>query len=176
MKIIAAFLVLCTAALVIAAGCTSQQPAPQTTVPTTIAPVTTVPVETATTAAATAVPAELSRSWTLTLMKIKNGTVPMAPTGSPVTITFLPDGKLNGNGGCNGYSADFTLSGKTTEKGNGIAVRPITATKIFCNRVASQENTYFSILQQATAYEVSIDTLTITASDGTSLLFSSVKP
>jgi heat shock protein HslJ len=106
----------------------------------------------------------------------RNGTELTAPTGDPVTLTFIPDGTLSGNGGCNDYSAGFSLIGQPTSKGDAIAVGPITATKMFCNRVAAQEQTYFTILHQAVAYDVNINTLRIVASDGTYLTFATGNP
>lgn len=179
MKTITILLLLCAGALVLAAGCASQQPATPTTVPATGTPVaTTAPVTPApvvTTAPAAGVPADLTRTWTLTLMAVKNGTEPTAPTGTPVTLTFRPDSTLNGNGGCNDYSAGFSLSGAVPAKGDPITIGPITSTKVFCNRVAAQESTYFSILKKAVAYDVVINTLRITASDGTYLSFTAGK-
>lgn len=177
MKIIAVLVLLCAGVLVLAAGCTSQQPAAQTTVPaTTMTIATFAPTTPVATVTATGVPADLARRWTLTLMAARNGTELTTPTGDPVTLTFLPDGTLIGNGGCNDYSASFTLSGQPTPKGDAIAVGPITATKMFCNRVAAQEQTYFTILHRAVAYDVNINTLRITASDGTYLSFTTGTP
>lgn len=178
MKTIAVLLLLCAGAIVLAAGCTGQQPAPPTTIPATTTtgatPAPSVPTPSVT-VAPTVVPADLTRTWTLTLMAVRNGTEPSAPSGTPVTLTFWADGTLSGNGGCNDYSADFSLSGPVPAKGNPITIGPITSTKMFCNRVAAQENTYFGILKNAVAYEVVINTLRITASDGTYLSFAAGK-
>jgi len=172
MKIIAILLLLCAGMLLLAAGCISQQPAASPPVPaqatTAMTAAQPAPVVTAT---VSVVPRQLVRQWTLTLLAARNGTEPMAPAGSPVTLSFHTDRTLGGNGGCNDYSAGFTLSGETTATGSAIAIGPVTATKMFCNRVASQETTYFSILQKAVTYTVDVDTLTITASDGTYLVF-----
>ena len=34
-------------------------------------------------------------------------------TFSPITATFLNEGKVTGSGGCNGYSADFQLGNES---------------------------------------------------------------
>lgn len=170
MKIPAALPVLLVLALLLSAGCTGQQPAPQTTV-TTVA-VTPTPVPTV---ATPAVPADLAQSWTLSLMAIKNGSAIIKPVKA-ATITFWPTGALSGYSGCNNYNAPFSLSGEMTPKGKAIAVGPITSTLMYCQAVADQETMYYGILQQAAAYTINGDKLTITASDGTSLSYTVVKP
>ena len=170
MKIAALILLICAGALALAAGCAGEQPAPPATVPVTTAPAATTATPTpVTTATAAVVPPDLLRPWTLTLMA-QNGADPVAPCCSPVTLSLRSDMTLAGNGGCNDYSAGFTLAPASLKSG-AITIGPITSTKIFCNRVAAQENTYFAILQQASAYDVSIDTLRIIAADGSYLVF-----
>lgn len=170
MKTIAAILSLFVLALVLFAGCTSQQPAPQTTVTTpTMTPLPPVTTTTPT------VPADLAQSWRLSLMAINNGGAIIKPVGS-VTVTFWPTGALSGYSGCNNYNAPFTLSGEMTPKGNAITVGPIATTTMYCEAVADQETTYYAILQKAAAYTINGEKLTITASDGTSLSYTIVKP
>lgn len=170
MKTIAALPALLMLALVLGAGCTSQQAAPQATV--TTATMTPMPPETVTTQA---VPADLAQSWTLSLMAIKNGSAIIKPVGS-VSITFWPTGALSGYSGCNNYNAPFALTGETTPKGKGLAVGPIVSSTMYCQAVADQERTYYAILQNAAAYTINGDRLTITAADGTSLSYTIVKP
>lgn len=170
MKTIAASLAFFVLALALFAGCTGQNPATHTTMTTPA--MTTTPVVTATTPM---VPANLAQSWRLSLMAINNGGAIIKPVGS-VTITFWPTGALSGYSGCNNYNAPFTLSGEVTAKGNAITVGPIATTTMYCEAVADQETTYYAIIQKAAAYTINGDKLTITASDGTSLSYTIVKP
>jgi len=167
MKTIPVLLLLSAIVFVFAAGCTSNQSAPQTTVTTAAA--------TKVTTTATAEPSDLAGSWTLSLMAIQRGTVIQRPTAA-ISLTVWPDGTLAGYSGCNNYNAAYTLGGEMTEKGSAIAVGPIAATKKYCEQLAGEETTYLAILQDAMAYTVNGDKLTITAHDGTALSFVAVKP
>ena len=162
MKTDAALLFLCTVAFAVFAGCTAQQPAPPTPTP---APATTI-LTTATTIA----PSDIVGTWTVTTMAIQNGRAVQTPTVQ-MTATFLSNGTVMGYSGCNNYAAAYTLTGATTPKGKGISTGPVTASQRFCSTVADQETAYLAILQGAVAYNVNIDKLTITANDGTAIVY-----
>jgi len=156
----------CVLILILAAacaGCTGTTTAPATTV-TTPAPVV------VTTAAAPALPAMLAGSWQLTTMAVQGGTAVTYPTAA-ITLTFNSDGTVFGNGGCNNYNGPYVLTGATTAKGNGIAIGPLSSTKMNCQTTSSQENTYLGILEKAMAYDVDSTQLTLTASDGNVLIY-----
>ena len=160
--LIPALIVALIIALVAITGCTNQQPAPQTTTPSTA----TVPV----TAAAPAVPADLAQPWTVNVMAVQNGARIVRPT-TEITLNIMPTGVIYGYSGCNNYNAVITLSGGMTTKGYAVAVGPITVTKKYCQIYSDQESLYLGILQDAMAYNVNGDKLTITAHDGTAIGF-----
>ncbi len=84
-------------------------------------------------------------------------------TGSTPTATFA-DGHLSGNGGCNGFTGDYTLSGSAT-----IKIGPLVSTLMACADAAvqTQEQHYLAALQLATAYRVTPTTLELLRPGGT---------
>jgi heat shock protein HslJ len=147
------------------AGCTSNKPAPQP-VPTTAA----LPTVMVTTTAPPAVPAQLAGNWVVTKMGIQDGTAVTNPT-TQITLTFIPDGTVAGNGGCNNYNGPFALKAAITPKGNGISIGPLVSTKMFCQATSNQETTYLNILGKAMAYNVDGNQLSITATTGDVLMY-----
>ncbi|TRW25794.1 META domain-containing protein [Flavobacterium zepuense] len=78
-----------------------------------------------------------------------NGSAPIADefnNGLP-TINFTTDNKVNGKGGCNGYSGTYTL----TDKG-ALTLGPLMSTKMFCP--GGGENKYMAALQKANTTKV----------------------
>ena len=59
-------------------------------------------------------------SWTLTGVNNGRGAVESLPTGVEVTAKFGTDGKVSGSGGCNTYSAPYTIDGGNIKFGVGI--------------------------------------------------------
>ena len=161
-------LLLLLIAAVTVVGCTeNQEPLPATTItatPTTVSP---EPAE--------IMPASVARAWTLSLMAIQNGRVIVRPAAD-FTLTVLQDGTIYGYSGCNSYNSAVTMTGETTQKGSAITVRPVTATNKYCEQVADQETTYLAILQNAMAFSVNGNKLTITAADGTALVYEVKSP
>jgi heat shock protein HslJ len=69
--------------------------------------------------------------------------------GSQPTLTFGPDGKVSGSGGCNTYTGTVTTSGMAI-KFSGLA----TGTKKSCtDEQNAQEATYLKALGQAQTFE-----------------------
>jgi heat shock protein HslJ len=157
-----AFLVIVA---VLIAGCTTPQPVPQP------APVTIPLTVVVTTPAPPAVPAQLAGNWIVTSMGIQDGGAVIKPASSDITLSFSADGTIAGNGGCNNYNGQYTLTGVTTSIGNGISVGPLTSTKMFCQQYSDQETTYLNILQKAAAYNVDGNQLSITATTGDVLIY-----
>ncbi|MFA6225689.1 MAG: META domain-containing protein [Methanoregula sp.] len=144
-------------AAVMIAGCTGTQPA---TLPPTVVG----------TAATPAVPAQLAGNWVVTRMGIQDDSAVINPT-TQITLVFMADGTVSGNGGCNNYNGPFTLNGQTTTLGKGISIGPLVSTKKFCQDYSNQESTYLNILQNATAYNVDGNQLSITATTGDVLIY-----
>lgn len=77
-----------------------------------------------------------------------------------ITAEFSAE-QVSGSGGCNGYFADYTLTGEQ------LSVGAIGSTKIACpGGILAQENDYFEVLAQAEAIEIEGDVLTITTPAG----------
>jgi heat shock protein HslJ len=75
--------------------------------------------------------------------------------GSEVTAVFASGGQLSGSGGCNSYSAGYTVDG------NRIKIDTLVQTEIACldQKVMEQEQAYFAALLKATAYRIDGDRL-----------------
>jgi heat shock protein HslJ len=100
-------------------------------------------------------------SWTLTEI---GGAAPVA--GSPATLEFLADGGVAGTTGCNRYFGGFTADAASLSFGQ------MGSTKMACEpALMDQENRYLEIIGRAASYTLAADTLTITADDGTTLVF-----
>jgi heat shock protein HslJ len=164
MKILTSLFLVFVVVTVIVAGCTSPQPVPQPTVtPTPVQPVATTP-------APPAVPVALTKNWIVTTMGIQDGTAIANPTAQ-ISLTFNQDWTLAGYGGCNNYNGPFTITGQTTPKGTGLTVGPLVSTMKYCEAYSSQETTYLAILQNAVAYVVDGNQLTITDKTGNVLVY-----
>ena len=135
------------------AGCTSQPPT-STPVPTQT-PIATQPPM--------AFPVGVE--WRLT--SYLNGADGMtAVTGEkPVTAKFDASGALSGSGGCNQYSATYTVTGKS------IAItQPITTMMACPALIMQQESTYLAQLTKASSYTSLGDTLTLFDASGATIL------
>lgn len=150
--------------LLCASGCTSPAPVPPAATP---APVTTEVPATVTTMP---VPYELTGSWVLTQMAIQKGTAILEPVGE-ITLTINNDRTLTGYGGCNNYNAVYTLTGNMTRSGDGMTVGPISSTKKNCATMSQQENTYYEVLGDTSAYVVQGGRLSLTGSSGNVLIY-----
>jgi len=77
------------------------------------------------------------------------------PAGSAdSTLSFMADGKVVGNGGCNGYQGNVTI-GKNT-----IAFGALATTRMMCSpSVSGQETVFLEALGLAKSWQQSADTL-----------------
>ena len=81
------------------------------------------------------------------------------------SLSFGADGQFSGNVGCNGFGADYTVSGKTINFG------AIMSTMMFCESTAEQETMVLGILGGGgLTYEINGDILTLTAADGDTII------
>lgn len=162
--VVLAAAVICT---LLIAGCTTPAPVTQTPVPTT--PVAT-PATTAPTAVATTrqpLP-DITGSWTLVSGVAGMGATNALP-GTTVTATFSSDGRLTGSAGCNNYAAAYT-----TGLPNVLSIaNPVATTQKTCNSPAgimTQETLYLTSLKGAASYAINGDLLTVSDSNGNSIL------
>jgi len=84
-------------------------------------------------------------------------------TGTDISLIFGTDGQVSGNAGCNTYSGGYQASGKALKVG------PLAGTRMFCDTpagVMEQEQQYLAALQNAAAFEIAGDTLTIRDKSG----------
>jgi heat shock protein HslJ len=108
-------------------------------------------------------------TWRLDSYGSPGNTTPAA-ADVDTSITFTEDGKIEGNVGCNGFGGDYTVDGNTMTFG------PIVSTLMFCEGpVGDQETTTLSVLVETVSYTLEGDTLTITSSDGSSVIVLSRK-
>lgn len=77
-----------------------------------------------------------------------------------VTLKFTK-GRCFGIGGCNNYSAEYTLTGE-----NAIQFGEIAATKKICNSIMGQEIKYFELLKAVTSYEYKDGIMTMSGPNG----------
>ena len=103
-------------------------------------------------------------TWTLTGI-ISGETVASPVAESTVTLT-IADGQLSGKA-CN------TFRGSVTAADGSFKVGPLASTKMACasTELSKQETTVLATLQAATGYTIKGNELTITADDGTGLVF-----
>lgn len=149
------------------AGCTSQKPvSPAVTTVSTPVPVMTTQI----TPSLPAVPENLAGDWVLTTMAVGGGTSILVPNAR-ITMTFNNEGTISGNGGCNNYFGSFTLTGDTSQKGEGLIIGPIGSTKKYCQGSSEQETTYLQVLQDTTSYVVDTRQLTLTGKTQNVLIF-----
>jgi heat shock protein HslJ len=151
MKVLISVLLMCVAAALLVAGCTT--PIPVIPVQTTTA----TPPPTATTPVTD--PA-LAGSWTLGEMGLQGGQAPLTVFPQPITITITisDPGILAGNGGCNNYGGTYTLTGTSGPFGKTISIGPITSNMKYCVDSSVIENSYFQILSNVTSYGIDNNT------------------
>lgn len=117
------------------------------------------------TAAAATAPAgdELAgTSWNLSSI---DGAAP-AEGGQPASIAFTDEGRVAGSSGCNRFMGGYTLSD------GALAFGALAGTMMACPEpLMQQEQAFLAILGAASGHSVAGDTLTITADDGRSLVF-----
>ncbi|MCZ2128388.1 MAG: META domain-containing protein [Anaerolineales bacterium] len=110
-------------------------------------------------ACAKSAPVNLNGEWKLVSYgDAKNPTLALPDVNAFITFE---DGKLNGNVGCNGLGADYSLDGNTLTTSMGFA------TKMYCQDTMAQEDAVLQIISEATL-KVSFDgnKLTLTSADG----------
>ncbi|MCO6451902.1 MAG: META domain-containing protein [Caldilineales bacterium] len=82
-----------------------------------------------------------------------------------ITAEFKSDGQLSGHGGCNNYGASYTVDGKN------LTITSPNSTMMSCSEpIDQQESNYFYLLESVGSYEIKGDQLTLTATDGETVL------
>jgi len=102
-------------------------------------------------------PAFADRDWELVVLGLDT----RPPSGRPVTMRFDSGSRrAAGSAGCNRYSAAYTL------RGEGLTFGPAAATRMACPDGMEFEGTFFGMLTQVTAYEVTGSALVLRGADG----------
>jgi heat shock protein HslJ len=100
-------------------------------------------------------------SWTLTDL---DGTAPLAD--AVPTLQFATEGRVAGRASCNRYMGGYRVDGPA------LSFTPLAGTRMACPQPQmEQEQAFLAILQRAASYTLGGDTLTITADDGATLVF-----
>lgn len=88
---------------------------------------------------------------------------------SEVTLMFGSDGKIGGKSGCNGYSVNYQITGKTLQ-----VYPPMIGTRMACSpALMTQENRYRSLIETAQSVRTTPEGwLIVTSADGTDTKFS----
>ncbi len=101
-------------------------------------------------------------SWTATGVNNGKDAVVSTAETEQLTATFGADGALSGSGGCNEFTAEYTVSGS-----DGLTIGPIAATRKICSdEIMQAEDSYFAVLGATTTYSISGSTLTLRNADG----------
>lgn len=141
----------------------ASQPEP-TTVPTQIPTAQPAPTEPSATEEAMSEASNnlTGTSWTLSELA---GAPPVTGESS-ATIEFDDEGRVAGSSGCNRFFGGYTVEGET------LTIGQVGSTMMACSpELMQQEQSLFATLGQAATYTVAGDTLTITAADGTTVVF-----
>ena len=99
-------------------------------------------------------------SWALVSYGAIDNPSPALPDVETV-ITFISDGNLNGNVGCNSFFGAYKLSGDALEVG------PLAATEMYCENTMEQEMAVLTIFNGTLSFEQNGDTLSFFSADGT---------
>jgi heat shock protein HslJ len=103
--------------------------------------------------------------WVLTQIENKtDSTVTSAPAQNVPTLEFSDDGKISGNGGCNGFGGNYVAG-----EGSSLKLTEIISTLMACDNT-DIETPYFNALNEAESYSIVNDVLQITSSNGTVVL------
>ncbi len=106
-------------------------------------------------------------SWLLASLKGQN----VLPKPQ-ITATFNEDNTLSGSGGCNSYSASYTV------EGNSLTIGPAISTQMACpDPIMSQETAYLTVLGSVATYQIQGNTLELAdASGATVATFTAMQP
>ena len=102
--------------------------------------------------------------WTITMWNNGKGGVEPVPDGVSATISFNPDGTVEGFGGCNGFGGGYSVDG------DSIAIGPLMGTMMFCENVGDFESQLLIDLQAATTWSVNAGTLDLRDDTGAQMV------
>jgi heat shock protein HslJ len=101
-------------------------------------------------------------SWVATGVNNGKGGVESTTLTDKLTAVFGPDNTLSGSGGCNTFTAEYTVAGS-----DGLQIAAIAATRMACaDDVMQLESEYFAALGNTVSYKISGDSLTLRDGNG----------
>ncbi len=101
-------------------------------------------------------------TWKATGVNNGKGAVESTALTEKLTAVFGPDNTLSGSGGCNTFTAEYTVAGS-----DGLEIGAIAATRMACaDDVMQLETEYFAALGNTVSYKISGDSLTLRDGDG----------
>ena len=107
-----------------------------------------------------AAPASVEGPWTVISVNNGQGAV-TSVAGVSASLSFLPDGQIEGFGGCNNFSGSYSLDGES------IAIGPLMATQMACEEPAgSFESQLLLALDAAASWSVIGNVLELRDADG----------
>ena len=106
-------------------------------------------------------PATVEGPWTITAANNGKEAVSSVPAGVNASISFLPDGTVEGFGGCNNFSGGYSVNAST------IAIGPLLAQLKACGEPADTfERELLTALQAATTWSVTAGALDLRDDSG----------
>lgn len=89
----------------------------------------------------------------------------------PLDLRFDPEGRITGQGGCNGWSASYYLTGE------GLGIGPMAATRMACTPpIMDQETRLFAALARVTRFDITDVGALVLLSGGTPVLVAQPAP
>lgn len=85
-------------------------------------------------------------------------------TNNPITINFEENSTYNGNGGCNGYSGEYSVNK------HQLTLSPVMSTKIACAVGMKTEQHLFKLLNRVNQYKITEGQLTLMDDQGEALV------
>jgi heat shock protein HslJ len=107
------------------------------------------------------VPATLEGPWNITNVNNGNNGVEPVPDGIGASISFHPDGTVEGFGGCNSFSGGYGVNGES------VTIGPLMSTMMACDDATNTfEVQLLTALQNATTWSVTSGTLDLRDDSG----------
>ena len=107
-------------------------------------------------------PESVEGPWTITHVNNGQGAVSSMPTGVSATISFMPDGTVEGFGGCNSFSGGYSQGAA-----NSLAIGPLMSTQMACGEPADTlERQLLTALENSKKWSVTSGTLDLRDDSG----------
>lgn len=106
-------------------------------------------------------PATVEGPWNVTMVNNGTGAVQSTPTGIGAAMSFLPDGTIQGFGGCNNFSGGYSVTA------DRISIGPLMASMKACDVATNSfESQFLTALQNSAKWSVTTGTLDLRDANG----------